>query len=61
MRNVTVISREDRREGCSCAACRGFEPWASRFAGCIQSGWMAASEAVAVGAASRVPVPGDDA
>jgi hypothetical protein len=59
MRNVTVITREDRRPDCSCAACRGFQPWASRFAGCIQAGWAAVAEAVEIGAASRVPVPED--
>ena len=40
---------------CSCAVCMGFEPWVSRFAQCIQAGWIVAAQAVAEGIASRVP------
>ena len=40
---------------CTCAVCMGFEPWVTRFAQCIQVGWIRAAEAVAAGIATRVP------
>lgn len=43
---------------CSCAKCQDIQPWTERFAQCIQTGWIIASDAVAAGIAS--PVPHDD-
>lgn len=56
----TTVTVADRKPNCSCAACRGFEPWVSRFAGCIQQGWFAANNAVNSGTAMFVPFPEDD-
>jgi hypothetical protein len=43
------------KSACSCAWCQDVEPWRSRFAQCIQTGWKRAREAVAQGIACDVP------
>lgn len=40
---------------CSCAWCQRVEPWRSRWAQCIQVGWMRVWDAVDSGSAQLIP------
>lgn len=44
---------------CTCAVCRGFEPWATNFAECMITRFIKTSEAIALGSATRVPAAGE--